>query len=59
MTLPLAKRGTPFIGTEWSKNNVRMFQLGVMLPNGAGHRILAQTICPKAPETWGCSCDEL
>ena len=28
-------------------------------PNGAGHRILAQTICPKAPESWGCSCDDL
>jgi hypothetical protein len=32
--LPLAKRGADFIGSEWSKNHVRRFQLGVMLPWG-------------------------
>ncbi len=32
--LPLAKRGADFIGSQWSKNHVRRFQLGVMLPWG-------------------------
>ena len=28
-------------------------------PNAEGHRILAQTICPAAPASWGCECDAL
>jgi hypothetical protein len=25
-------------------------------PNADGHRIIAQTMCPKLPEAWGCTC---
>jgi hypothetical protein len=28
-------------------------------PNAEGHRILAKTICPEAPASWGCNCDAL
>jgi hypothetical protein len=28
-------------------------------PNAEGHRLLAQTICPSAPASWGCDCDAL
>ena len=34
--VPLAKRGEPFIGSEWSKNFIRKFQLHTMLPWGEG-----------------------
>lgn len=32
--LPMGKRGTPLLGSQWSINHVRKFQLGVMLPWG-------------------------
>ena len=35
--VPLAKRGQPLLGTEWSKNHVRRFQLHTMLPWGGEH----------------------
>lgn len=25
-------------------------------PNRAGHRVIAETVCPRLPESWGCSC---
>ena len=28
-------------------------------PNAEGHLLLAKTICPKAPESWGCDCTKL
>ncbi len=28
-------------------------------PGIDGHRVIAQTMCPKLPETWGCSCEVL
>lgn len=28
-------------------------------PNTDGHRVMAKTICPKLPASWGCSCDKL
>jgi hypothetical protein len=28
-------------------------------PNAEGHRIIAKTICPAAPASWGCKCDAL
>jgi len=28
-------------------------------PGMDGHRIIAQTMCPKLPESWGCQCDLL
>jgi hypothetical protein len=33
-SLPMAKRGDPMIGSQWSINHVRRFQLGIMLPWG-------------------------
>ena len=26
-------------------------------PNNTGHKIMADTICPKLPESWGCTCE--
>jgi lysophospholipase L1-like esterase len=26
-------------------------------PNEKGHAIIAETMCPKLPESWGCTCD--
>ncbi|NUN15381.1 MAG: SGNH/GDSL hydrolase family protein [Myxococcales bacterium] len=28
-------------------------------PNREGHRIIAQTLCPKLPADWGCDCEAL
>jgi hypothetical protein len=28
-------------------------------PGIDGHRVIAQTMCPKLPEAWGCACDTL
>jgi hypothetical protein len=28
-------------------------------PGMEGHRLIAKTMCPKMPETWGCACDAL
>lgn len=25
-------------------------------PNPAGHQVIAETICPRLPESWGCQC---
>lgn len=25
-------------------------------PNRAGHRVIAETVCPRLPESWGCRC---
>ncbi len=35
--LPLARRGHPFIGSQWSVNHVRRFHLHVMLPWGGDY----------------------
>ena len=35
--IPLARRGEPLLGTQWSKNHVRKFQLHTMLPWGGEH----------------------
>jgi lysophospholipase L1-like esterase len=26
-------------------------------PNNRGHKVIADTICPKLPDSWGCKCD--
>lgn len=28
-------------------------------PNTDGHRVMAQAICPKLPESWSCACEKL
>jgi hypothetical protein len=28
-------------------------------PNMEGHRVMAQTMCPKLPTSWGCSCEAI
>jgi len=28
-------------------------------PNMEGHRVMAKTICPKLPQSWGCSCEAI
>ncbi len=27
-------------------------------PNRAGHRVIAETLCPRLPESWGCQCPQ-
>ncbi len=28
-------------------------------PNTDGHKVIAKTVCPKLPRSWGCACDAL
>ena len=50
--IPLAKRGEPFIGTEWAKNHVRKYHLHMMVPWGGRYVFESGINPPRDISPW-------